>query len=75
MIREGCRGTLFSGKSGEKLGEKPVRWILDPIDGTESFVRGVPLFGTLVGVELCGEPVVGVIYLPALDEMIAAARG
>jgi fructose-1,6-bisphosphatase/inositol monophosphatase family enzyme len=38
-------------------------------------VRGVPLFGTLVGVEVHGEPVVGVVYLPALDEMLAAARG
>jgi fructose-1,6-bisphosphatase/inositol monophosphatase family enzyme len=38
-------------------------------------VRGVPLYGTLVGVEVRDEPVVGALYLPALDEMIAAARG
>lgn len=76
MIRKAFPGhTILGEERGEDLGEKPVRWILDPVDGTESFVRGVPLFGTLVGVELCGEPVVGVIYLPALDEMIAAAQG
>ena len=56
-------------------GSAPVRWILDPIDGTRTFVRGVPLYGTLVGVEVEGEPAVGVIYMPALDELVAAARG
>lgn len=56
-------------------GEAPVRWILDPIDGTKTFVAGVPLYGTLVGVEVEGEPSVGVIYMPALDEMVTAARG
>ncbi len=51
------------------------RWILDPIDGTKSFVQGVPFYGVLVGLEQDNEPVVGVCYLPALNEMIAAARG
>jgi histidinol-phosphatase len=51
------------------------RWILDPIDGTNSFVRGVPLFGVLIGLEIEGEPVVGVAYFPGLDEMYSAARG
>lgn len=67
------------GVLGEEEGETNagarVRWVLDPIDGTRTFVRGVPLFGTLVAVEVEGEPVVGVVYLPALDEMVAAARG
>ncbi len=51
------------------------RWLLDPIDGTNSFVRGVPLYGVLIGLEIDGDPVVGVCYFPALDEMIAAATG
>ena len=51
------------------------RWILDPIDGTKSFVQGVPLYGVLVGLECDGEAVLGVCNLPALDEMVAAARG
>lgn len=66
---------ILGEEEGEKAGEAPVLWIIDPLDGTRTFVRGVPLFGTLVGVEVRGEPAVGVIYLPALDEMIAAARG
>ncbi len=52
-----------------------VRWILDPIDGTRSFMRGVPLYGVLIGVELDGEPVVGVAHFPALSEMVSAGRG
>src|SRR5262249_23200550 len=56
-------------------GTAPYRWIVDPLDGTRTFVRGVPLYGTLVGLEVRGEPVVGAIYLPALEELVAAARG
>ncbi len=66
---------ILGEEEGEKTGAAPFRWIIDPLDGTRTFVRGVPLYGTLVGVEAHGEPVVGVIYLPALDEMIAAAHG
>ena len=51
------------GIVGEEHGEvqpgAPVRWILDPIDGTKSFVHGVPLWGVLIGIEVEGEPVVG----------------
>jgi histidinol-phosphatase len=66
---------VLGEEDGETAGAAPVRWIVDPIDGTRSFVRGVPLYGTLIGVEVGGEPMVGVVYLPALDEMVAAARG
>jgi histidinol-phosphatase len=50
-------------------------WIIDPIDGTNSFVRGVPFYGVLVALQIENEPVVGVAYFPAIDEMVAAARG
>jgi histidinol phosphatase-like enzyme (inositol monophosphatase family) len=50
-------------------------WFVDPIDGTTSFVRGVPFFGVLMGLVIDGTPAVGVCYLAALDEMIAAAAG
>jgi len=66
---------ILGEEHGEQTGDPAYRWILDPIDGTKSFVRGVPLYGTLVGVEVHGDPAVGVVYLPALDEMVAAARG
>jgi histidinol phosphatase-like enzyme (inositol monophosphatase family) len=67
------------GVLGEEFGEQPGtsgrRWILDPIDGTKAFVRGVPLFGVLIGLEENGEAVLGVVFLPALDEYVYAARG
>jgi histidinol phosphatase-like enzyme (inositol monophosphatase family) len=67
------------GILGEELGEKPgdgrSRWILDPIDGTKSFIHHVPLFGTLVALERDGEPVVGVIACHAAGETIYAASG
>lgn len=72
------------GVLGEEHGELPgrsgFRWVVDPIDGTASFVRGVPLYGTLVSVERGGgkgewESVVGVIAMPALGEMVYAGKG
>lgn len=59
----------------EKKGNNAYRWILDPIDGTKSFVHGVPLFGTLIGLEYEGECVVGVCRFPALNEVVYAAKG
>ncbi len=64
---------------GEEFGETPgtngFRWILDPIDGTKSFIHGVPLFGTLIGVEFEGQCVAGVCHLPALGETAWGAKG
>jgi histidinol phosphatase-like enzyme (inositol monophosphatase family) len=65
---------------GEEEGETPgsvanFRWIIDPLDGTKSFIHGVPLYGVLVAVEIRGRADVGVVYLPALDEMVTAATG
>jgi histidinol phosphatase-like enzyme (inositol monophosphatase family) len=59
----------------ERQGSSGYRWILDPIDGTKSFIHGVPLYGTLVGVECDGESIAGVIHIPALDECVYAAKG
>lgn len=50
-------------------------WIIDPIDGTKSFVCGVPLYATLLSYEVDGRPVLGVCYLPALDEILFAEEG
>lgn len=60
---------------GEQEGESPFRWILDPIDGTKSFVSGVPLYGCLVGIAREGEALAGVIQMPALNECVYAAVG
>ena len=66
---------ILGEEDGETAGAAPYRWIVDPIDGTKSFVRGVPLWGTLVAVERDGEPIAGVCAMPALGETVAAARG
>ncbi|MFB6098573.1 MAG: inositol monophosphatase family protein [Salinibacter sp.] len=61
------------GKSGPD--DARYRWVLDPVDGTAGFTIGVPLFGTLVALLDDGEPVIGVIHFPALDETVYAAQG
>ena len=58
----------------EKLGTSGYRWILDPIDGTKSFIHGVPLYGTLIAVEYQGESVIGVISIPARRSVKAGRR-
>ena len=60
---------------GESSGTSGWRWILDPIDGTKSFIHGVPLFGTLIGLEHGDDQVLGICAFPALDETIFAATG
>ncbi len=64
---------------GEEEDDKPGRssrqWIIDPLDGTFSFVHGVPLYGVLIGLTFHGRAGLGVVNLPALDEIIYAARG
>ena len=63
-------------ESGERPGSSGYRWVLDPIDGTRSFVQGVPLYGVLVGLEdPAGEAILGVINMPGLDETLVAAVG
>lgn len=67
--------SIVGEEHGERVGSTGRRWIVDPIDGTHSFVRGVPLYGVLLGVEIDGEPSVGVINVPAVGEVVYAARG
>jgi histidinol phosphatase-like enzyme (inositol monophosphatase family) len=67
------------GVLGEEFGETPGasgrRWLLDPIDGTKSFVRGVPLWGTCVAVCEGDDVLAGAAAYPAVDEHLAAAPG
>jgi len=62
-------------ETGATAGSSGYEWIVDPIDGTKSFIRGVPLYATLIGCRLAGQGVLGVIAIPALDELVYAARG
>jgi histidinol-phosphatase len=59
---------LVGEEYGTEAGDASVRWYIDPIDGTHSYIRGVPLFGTLVAVERDGELQAAVLSAPALDE-------
>ena len=74
-----ARETPGFGVLGEEQGESPGdgrhRWVIDPIDGTKSFVHHVPLFGTLVALERGGEPVLGVVACHAVGETAWAHRG
>ncbi len=72
FLRERIARTYPShGVIGEEFGtegaDREYVWVLDPIDGTKSFVHGVPLFGTLVGLLHRGRPILGVIHQPVLD--------
>ena len=60
---------------GEDAKDAAFRWLVDPIDGTKAFVRGVPLYGVLLGLEVEGRLEVGVAHFPALNELCAAATG
>ncbi|MFM8985851.1 MAG: inositol monophosphatase family protein [Planctomycetia bacterium] len=62
-------------ETGATAGTSGYEWVVDPIDGTKSFIRGVPLYATLVGCRHGGRGVLGVIAIPALDETVYAARG
>lgn len=66
---------LVGEEYGDEDGAAGVRWYIDPIDGTHNFIRGVPLFGTLLAVEVEGEMQVGVMSAPAIGERWYAARG
>jgi histidinol-phosphatase len=67
------------GFLGEEFGDHPgtsgFRWIVDPIDGTRSFVRGIPIWGTLVGLEHHAEQIAGIVVAPALCHSWRALKG
>jgi len=71
------------GILGEEFGlarpDAELRWVLDPIDGTASFIRGVPLYGVMVALVVRSsqgeDPLVGVVHFPALRETVVAWRG
>lgn len=83
-IEQALRSQLAAVRPGDAvLGEEQggavaadrVTWVIDPIDATKNFMRGIPVFATLIGAVLDGEPVVGVVTAPAMGERWEAARG
>lgn len=67
------------GFLGEEFGDQPgssgYRWVIDPIDGTKSFIRHVPIWATLIGLEYRGEQIGGVAYIPVFGMTYRALRG
>ncbi|HPO09973.1 MAG TPA: inositol monophosphatase family protein, partial [bacterium] len=66
---------ILGEEHGRHEGRSGKEWVIDPIDGTRSFVRGVPLFGTMIALMEGERSILGVVYIPALDEMVGAAKG
>ena len=67
--------SIVGEEYGEQKGSAEYRWIIDPIDGTQSFICGVPFYGVLIGIEKNDEVIAGVVNYPALGEMLYAAIG
>jgi histidinol-phosphatase len=66
---------VLGEEEGESTGRSGRRWIVDPIDGTFAFVHGVPFYGVLIALEVNRESIVGVVNIPALGELVSAAKG
>lgn len=82
-VEERIRGTLararprdaITGEEGGATGQSARRWIIDPIDGTRNYVRGIPVWATLIALAVDDEVVAGLVSAPALDRRWWAARG
>jgi len=75
LLRAFPQDGFLGEESGDTPGASGFRWIIDPVDGTRSFVRGVPLWATLVGLEYKDEQIAGVAVVPALGNTYRALRG
>jgi len=75
VLREFPHAGFFGEETGRHGDDAPVRFIVDPIDGTRAFVRGLPTWSVLVGIEADGVPVAGIAYMPAAGDLFAAVQG
>ncbi len=66
---------MIGEEYGEQRGTSPLTWVMDPIDGTKSFIHGVPLYAVLLALTEGDRSLVGVAHFPALNETVYAARG
>jgi myo-inositol-1(or 4)-monophosphatase len=69
------RAILAEEGRGDDHPDAEWRWVIDPLDGTMNYAHGYPRFCVSIGVQRRGEPCVGVVYDPLLDELFAATRG
>jgi histidinol-phosphatase len=69
------KDSILTEETGQYAGDAGYAWFVDPVDGTRSFVRGIASWATLVGLLIDGEPSVGAIYAPALEQLAVAWKG
>jgi histidinol-phosphatase len=82
-VERSIRAGILAARPGDSIlgeeygteGDSSRQWIIDPIDGTANFLRGVPIWGTLISLAIDGVPVVGVVSAPALGKRWYAAAG
>jgi histidinol-phosphatase len=82
-VERGIRSAIEAARPGDSIlgeeygteGDSNRQWIIDPIDGTANFMRGVPIWGTLIALAVDGVPIVGVVSAPALGKRWWAASG
>lgn len=67
--------SVFGEEEGGELDDSVPTWVLDPIDATKNFIRGIPVWATLLALVVDGEPVIGIASAPAMGERWDAARG
>ncbi len=67
--------SIITEESGEMLEDSALRWVIDPLDGTTNFSQGLPIFSVSIAVEYNGNPIVGVVYAPYLNELFCAIEG
>lgn len=74
-LKRSFPGHSILAEEGGASGNSPIRWVIDPLDGTHNFLRGLPHYCVSIAQTERGEPVVGVIYDPIRDEIFAASKG
>ncbi len=67
--------SIITEESGELLEDSDLRWVIDPLDGTTNFSQGLPIFSVSIAVEYKGNPIVGVVYAPYLNELFYSVEG
>lgn len=75
LVKAFPNDSLLGEEWGHEVKDAGRCWIIDPIDGTRSFIRGVAQYGVMIGLEVDGRMELGVIYFPALDELYTGVRG
>lgn len=67
--------SILGEESGSHEGTSDYHWVIDPLDGTNNFSQGLPIFCVSIGLQLKGETLLGVVYMPYLKELFTAVRG